>query len=445
MRSHADSDARFELRSFTRHMGVTMTHVHGLSLAATACVAVTSTTTAVPCPRYGVERVVDSLPDFGDLSFGQFVAMSSSGDYLVGEGEGASWPDSAFLVSRNGDVVQIPHPPGVGGGMAVRDVNDLGVAVGYAGGADKVPWIYENGITKTLPVAEGMSSVRAVAIGNDGSVFGTSYQVPGGWRLHRWGSDGTLTPMAPRSYIGHFPVRVDPLGIVATTELIAGDVPRAIRVVDTATMQLPLPVGADESWLVGSASDGTSVGWVEFSYPDGSHASKPIVWSADAREFTQLPFDSSWRHAGPYDINSNGVAVGVVVNFAENGQVDRAASIWIDQTFYLLDCVFDQPSDFVMFGAPHPFGGTPAIDGAGRIAMSAILFDRRQGYRELPVVLSQIPPVEGDATCDGVVDFFDVVSVTSAWGPCVDCTADLTDDTVVDLDDLLLVLTQWSA
>jgi len=55
------------------------------------------------------------------------------------------------------------------------------------------------------------------------------------------------------------------------------------------------------------------------------------------------------------------------------------------------------------------------------------------------------PATPGDLTGDGVVDVFDLLELLSAWGTCSgDCAADLTGDDVVNVFDLLALLSNWS-
>ena len=57
------------------------------------------------------------------------------------------------------------------------------------------------------------------------------------------------------------------------------------------------------------------------------------------------------------------------------------------------------------------------------------------------------PPVPGDVTGDGVVDFADLLDVLAAWGMCPNgdpCPADLNGDRVVNFAEVLIVLAAWS-
>ncbi len=57
----------------------------------------------------------------------------------------------------------------------------------------------------------------------------------------------------------------------------------------------------------------------------------------------------------------------------------------------------------------------------------------------LPIL---IPP--GDVNGDGLIDVTDLLAILSAWGPCPRCPEDLNEDNIVDVLDLLLVLGNWS-
>lgn len=61
------------------------------------------------------------------------------------------------------------------------------------------------------------------------------------------------------------------------------------------------------------------------------------------------------------------------------------------------------------------------------------------GAHEAPA----IPPCLADITDDLVVDVADLVALILAWGPCLDCPADIDANDIVDVGDLVAVIIAW--
>jgi hypothetical protein len=64
------------------------------------------------------------------------------------------------------------------------------------------------------------------------------------------------------------------------------------------------------------------------------------------------------------------------------------------------------------------------------------------------VVTGSAPaPRSGDTNADCAVNFTDVITLISDWGPCPPppafCRSDFNDDGVVDFADLLIILQEW--
>ena len=53
--------------------------------------------------------------------------------------------------------------------------------------------------------------------------------------------------------------------------------------------------------------------------------------------------------------------------------------------------------------------------------------------------VADISPAGGDL----VVNIDDLLAVISAWGPCASCVADINGDGQVNLDDLLAIINAW--
>ncbi len=66
-----------------------------------------------------------------------------------------------------------------------------------------------------------------------------------------------------------------------------------------------------------------------------------------------------------------------------------------------------------------------------------------QGDGVLTITCDPAPVCTGDLNNDGVVDVSDLLLLLSEWGACNGCAADLDDSGFVDVSDLLLLLSAW--
>lgn len=60
-----------------------------------------------------------------------------------------------------------------------------------------------------------------------------------------------------------------------------------------------------------------------------------------------------------------------------------------------------------------------------------------------PGLFVEVSCCSADVTDDGVVDIDDLFAVLAAWGACGDCPEDINDDGQVDIDDIFEVLAEW--
>ncbi|MHC5023689.1 MAG: hypothetical protein ACYTGG_07235 [Planctomycetota bacterium] len=90
-----------------------------------------------------------------------------------------------------------------------------------------------------------------------------------------------------------------------------------------------------------------------------------------------------------------------------------------------------------------PFGGTtyPVFYTRENLAVPTTASAARL---EVTVVVPDGPVTTGDVNADGVVDIVDLLALLSAWGACDCCPEDLNEDGVVDIVDLLALLANWS-
>jgi hypothetical protein len=86
-----------------------------------------------------------------------------------------------------------------------------------------------------------------------------------------------------------------------------------------------------------------------------------------------------------------------------------------------------EPGVYVTYVAPIPFACVTC--GAGNSHYVAML--------------TCSAPCTADVTDNGVVDVDDLLLVINSWGPCTGCAADMTGNNVVDVDDLLTIINGW--
>ena len=61
----------------------------------------------------------------------------------------------------------------------------------------------------------------------------------------------------------------------------------------------------------------------------------------------------------------------------------------------------------------------------------------------VPTLLTTNPFCEGDIDNSGIVDLIDILAVISAWGFCEGCAEDIDDNNTIDVHDLLAVFSAW--
>lgn len=90
---------------------------------------------------------------------------------------------------------------------------------------------------------------------------------------------------------------------------------------------------------------------------------------------------------------------------------------------------------------------TNVTNNAGQIAHDAWVNRGKSAPQDMDVLqIALAAPRTGDITHDGVVNVSDLLAVISAWGPCPPpnlCAADLNGDGAVNVSDLLLVISNW--
>jgi len=141
------------------------------------------------------------------------------------------------------------------------------------------------------------------------------------------------------------------------------------------------------------------------------------------------------------------------------GHVYRGCAIpSLDGTYFFADWITNRIWSFDAGGGTGNFAErTTELDPPGsasiiRIASFAedlrgemYVIEHGSGFNgELWKIVPETPTIpEEDLNCDGSVDFDDLLSVISAFGPCDGCLEDLDGNHQVDFDDILTLLSAW--
>jgi hypothetical protein len=129
------------------------------------------------------------------------------------------------------------------------------------------------------------------------------------------------------------------------------------------------------------------------------------------------------------EISADGGGGWTVVEVVDNDQAG-----WVSVSYRVADFVTPSDELLVRFSAtdnPNDSRTEAAIDGFSLSSLTC-----------------ESDTLPGDVNGDGVVDFSDLLSLLSAWGPCAappaECPADFDDSGTVDFTDLLVLLSAWS-
>ncbi len=61
----------------------------------------------------------------------------------------------------------------------------------------------------------------------------------------------------------------------------------------------------------------------------------------------------------------------------------------------------------------------------------------------LAMKIVDVEPILGDVNGDGVVDVTDLLLMISDWGSCADCPSDVNNDGYVNVTDILIAIGNW--
>jgi probable HAF family extracellular repeat protein len=347
-------------------------------------------------------------------------------------------------------------------GLTLEDINDDGDVVGEIwclGGPEK-PFVWRNGVMTLLPLPPGTSQGFAKQINSAGQIAG--YVATDHWMAIRWEPDGSYVDVldGQAGFLHALNDRGDVTGF---------NDDGAFAVIDGVFHDIGALLDDNVSYPYDINDAGHVVGYYDPIGPDGARG---FLWEdghiTELHELLDGAPDADARR-----INGSGIIVGVAFG-------PTRAVCWIDGKGEFLEVIPGFPISGALdvndagrmigkvSGALVPPGGFGLLWETGvmyrlfqliaptdefafvmwprAISSDYIITDVRTAFPEFDdrdVVLRSVPPVPGDTTCDGEVDFSDVLSVRSQWGLVESSTADLDDSGVIDGLDLQTVLANW--
>jgi uncharacterized membrane protein len=372
-------------------------------------------------PQYQVRFVTPGLS-----------AINASGMNEAGDLVGTGTTGTGAWVSRAGaPAMLLPVPAGVTFAIA-NDINDAGVIVGSIGSPYSwmgfaAAWFPDGAGGYTIQqfgALPGHVSSHATALNNVGDIIGTSFN--GTFRYPVLFASAGGGGIQDLTATGIF----DPVDINDHRVLI--DHSFTCKRLDLNTMlveDLGVPAGPP-SYLASSGAAINELGQVAGL---GIYACCDNCDRVAARFTDEVGwevFSICGQSNGAYDINDHGDVV-MRLNVAPYVRFEDLG------TFRIEDLIINTVGHWYVING---FGLT--INNARQIAVPATNSVTGQGGMVL------LTPVRtGDVNSDGVVNIDDLLAVISAWGPCpappAACSADIVVDGQVNIDDLLLVISNW--
>jgi len=162
-----------------------------------------------------------------------------------------------------------------------------------------------------------------------------------------------------------------------------------------------------------------------------------------------LPIGSETRAPVSIDFDIDGDNDVVLLSQDDTGTVSGLV-LRNDSNLADFEQLLIAPGDLLDLGGNPVALGAGDLDGDGLDDVLAI--NGAQNLRGLPPQLlsvanastpPSVEPCPGDADGDDVIDIEDLLVLLSQWGACSGCEGDFDDDGIVDIEDLLIMLSAW--
>lgn len=305
-------------------------------------------------------------------------------------------------------------------------INQQGVVTGYSwgtpdGNSRALRWTTE-GMIEHLPLPKNVPHSVAYSTSATGTTVGFAESLG----AVVW-NGASITPLGPVSSSA-FGIN-DSGVIVGHASLVPGGQYLATRwVPGQGSHTLGSLGGASAAYFI--SNNGLIVGESALTNSATSprHA---VIW--DGELMIDLHGDTTLHSTVAYQVNGSGMVVGCSTGTAPNHGL-----MWdADGQMHMLSNRLHSSSREWAITRAYGINNHGVIVGAGN----------RPGYSGA-VLLTPVTESTADLNCDGVVDVLDLLILLSAWGPCSTaqrtlCSADLNNSGAVDVADLLILLANW--
>jgi probable HAF family extracellular repeat protein len=317
-------------------------------------------------------------------------------------------------------LIVLPPPFNSGTGVAV---NSAGVCAGWmnqTNNSAEVPFVTVRGVASVLPFLPGDIGGQATSINEANVVAGWTGN--NGLNAVRW-FDGKVEalrlPVGPESRALDINDAGQICGWMGTS---AGSNSSAFLWEDGVAADLSVLDGATVAYALNNKGEVAGQGQV---LVDGVLRARAVVWTkSETMVFEPL---LGYLHSQAFDINDEAVVVGQCFT-----PVTATAFVWQKGEMFELQTLVESES-----GVTIEF--VTGINNAGQISA----YGEDADEEHVAILLTPIPPVPGDLTCDWVVDGEDLGLLLAAWDS-ADAKADLNGDGVVDGADLGVLLVNWT-
>jgi uncharacterized membrane protein len=390
----------------------------------------------IPC--YEIAAVIQgpAAPPFGSPdTFG--TAISPNGEYVVGFYNYLAGSDDRGWVyhTLTGQFSDLPKPPGISV-MFVADVNDAGLAVGRMGGsAGGFAFVFDLNTNQFVAqiqavVTTGGNGAGFAAINSQGAACGTRTISlnPTLDSAFTWSAKDGITDLGVMIEPGSVDLDLNAAGVIVgyaglvATSAMHGFVHENGR----TTILPPIPGGLWSQVRRINDRNTTLVG--------GTLQIQPQIvvqtYLVDGEAWTLLPALPGYLNTASGGLSNYGTVVGRSRNLIPL-DVSRA-TLWRAGQPIDLNQFLPADSNLVL-----EYG--KAISDNGSIVVDSI----NSAFQNLVVLMRPVSPAPGDTDCNTRVDMDDLLHVITAWGPCLGCSADLNGDHSVNVEDLMLVITNW--